>query len=60
MRTDKKKEETMDVAIVVGIAFAGFVFSCLRSWGKLKEADEIAQPRMKVKERTFTDHHAAA
>lgn len=50
----------MDVAIVVGIAFAGFVISCVRSWYKLKDADEIAEPRMTAREHSRPDHHAAA
>jgi len=50
----------MDVAIVVGIAFAGFVISCLRSWYKLKEADDIAQPRVSAKDQPPIEHNAAA
>lgn len=50
----------MDVAIVVGIAFAGFVISCPRSWHKSKQADEIAEPRMTTREHPRPDHHAAA
>jgi len=56
----REEEEEMDVAIIVGIAFAGFVISCMRSWYKLKAIEETMQPRGTVKEQSRTEHHAAA
>jgi hypothetical protein len=52
----------MDVAIVVAIAFASFLFSCLRGWNKLKDPEELNAPRPRVaaKERTPASQHAAA
>ena len=34
----------MDVAIVVGIAFLLFLYSCLRGWKRFKDPEETHQP----------------
>ena len=61
-RDQGRESSTMNVAIVVGIAFAGFIFSCVRGRGKLKDPEELLQqrPRTAAKEQTPADHHAAA
>ncbi len=34
----------MDVAIVVGVTFLVFLYSCLRGWRRFKEPVETHQP----------------
>ena len=48
----------MDVAIVVGIAFVGFLYSCLRGWKRFKDPVESQRPRVTGIGHTPDDHHA--